>query len=1209
MKKVFIIIAVLFFVLLAAVEIYVQSAAFAGRIRPYIVGPLKDILGPDARIGLVRANFLPPFLEVRDIVLPDARGGVAVSIRKVKVYINPVPLLLKKIRLPSISVLEPRIHAERAADGTLNITPLLELIKANLARAREGAPSRYSILLRMITVRNGEVLLKDAALSTEVSVTGLNMTARINVAGDRVSVNIRPAPLRLTTPAYPAIFGTLKFSAEYDRGRFHLGPAELTAGDAVVSVSGDIGSQPDAVLDLKGKVKSGPQTLGKFADIMKPAPKQQGPRVEASVEIKGTSSDPSIGGSIKYSGFSYGGVTLIDTALSFQYRNQNLALSGENWRVMKGKQTLIIDRIAAAVGYRRGVLDFQATEIIAGDLTVSMQGAVDLTRGFNAHVTAESTGEGRTVSFISPEKVEGRVRIEGLLTGALNAPVFEGTIAAGPVIVRKIQFHDVHGDVEFRDKKITLSSADIRRQSSHYGFEGSIDMSGPEPVYFARLKVIQSDVVSIVALFYAPPLPLKLSANGELSFRGTAKNYSGSGHLSLEEGSAYGESFTRGSVTASLSTGKLSFPQAVVYKKKGLVKATGWIGFDGTYSAELESRDIDLADVDLLAGMPVAGDFGLDIHSSGTFSAPVASASLEVRQLTVLQEPMGRLHADAELNNSRLTITAGLPEDRARLSALWTLRKPYAWTADAKIRTNGINPLQFFRNKDISSRVNIIAEGSMTAHGEGLNFSSLSGQAVFQRIGIVIGEYRIDNDVDAVFDLEGGRISVQSLGFSGPGTEISIAGSLDTSADVDIAVKGTANLPLLKLLFREVEYAAGTAEMKLTLKDEWNNPEVAGSLRIQGGEIKIKDIPQRFTALSGAITFAQGRIVTDSFAGEMGGGTLAVSGWAQLSGVALQDFSVKTSVDNVTVRYPEGLTSTLSGDLYYDGNADEQTLSGDIAIRRARYDKRIEWKSMLVDVSRGLYQKKKTDIGWIGNTQINLRFHGSDNILFENNLAKLPLDVDVFMRGSVNRPQLLGRIEARKGSVYFRKNDFKILHAAVDFVDPGRMNPVLDIQAETQVREYQIRLSVTGTAERAVVTFISDPPLIDTDILSLLALGKKGSELVGKETNVGVGEAASFATGQFQDIFERRARSFTGLDRFQVDPYIGRSDTSVPRVTVGKELIQDKLFVTYSSNVGATIPEQSFRIEYLLDKHFSLVGERNDLGSTGGDIKYRFEFE
>ena len=105
-------------------------------------------------------------------------------------------------------------------------------------------------------------------------------------------------------------------------------------------------------------------------------------------------------------------------------------------------------------------------------------------------------------------------------------------------------------------------------------------------------------------------------------------------------------------------------------------------------------------------------------------------------------------------------------------------------------------------------------------------------------------------------------------------------------------------------------------------------------------------------------------------------------------------------------------------------------------------------------------------------------------------------------------------------------------------------------------------------------------------------------------------EAASFATGQFQDIFERRARSLTGLDRFQVDPYVSKgNETSVPRITVGKEIIQDKLFVTVSSNVGATAPEQAYRIEYILDKHLSLVGERNEIGNIGADVKFRFEFK
>jgi len=128
------------------------------------------------------------------------------------------------------------------------------------------------------------------------------------------------------------------------------------------------------------------------------------------------------------------------------------------------------------------------------------------------------------------------------------------------------------------------------------------------------------------------------------------------------------------------------------------------------------------------------------------------------------------------------------------------------------------------------------------------------------------------------------------------------------------------------------------------------------------------------------------------------------------------------------------------------------------------------------------------------------------------------------------------------------------------------------------------------------------------DILSLLALGRTAEEVAGRETGVGMTEAAAFVTGQFQDVIERRARSITGLDRFQVDPYQGKGDASVPRVTVGKEVIEDRLHLTYSSNVGTPAAEQMFRIEYVLGRHFSVVGERNELGNLGADFKFRFEF-
>jgi autotransporter translocation and assembly factor TamB len=1209
MKKVFIILSVILAVLLIAVELYVQSDLFAERIRASVVGPLKEVLGPDAEIGWVGANFIPPFLEVRDIALRDAKGAQAITVRKIKIYINPLPLLLKKVRLPLITVLEPRVFADRSRDGSINIDPIIKRIRQNLARPAADGSQGFSLMLRTITIRNGRIEVKDDVSSTRSSVAGLAMTAKIDLERDHVRATVRSSEVHMSAPAYPEFAGTLKAAFEYDRGRVHLDAVELRSGDAEMSLTGDLGLLPDAVLDLKGTVHSGPQTIGKLADILKPSQKQKGPRVDATVMIKGTIAEPIIDGTIRSSGLSFWGMTLDEAALSVHYRDHGVTLSGEKWRLTQGTRTLLIDNLAGAVGYARGGLDIRRFEITAADLAVRLQGRADPAAGYLMHLSAGSTGAGQALTFFTSFPVEGKVDLDGSVSGPLNAPFFDGAVSAGPVKVRAIPFSDVRGTIGYRDKKITLSSVTIHEQSSRYLFDGSVDFKDKEPVYSAQLQVLQSDVVNIVALFYEQ-LPLQLSAKGVLSFQGTAQSYTGNGYLALNAGKAYGESFTRGTITAVLSTGKISFPQVVLYKEKGMVKGRGWIGFDGTYSADIESREVNLAAVDLLAGMPIGGDFALAVHSSGSFSAPVVNATLEVDAFHLRDADLGNLRASLDIKDEQLKLSAGLSGESARVTARWLLRKPYTWSIEATVASEGVDPLLLFGAKGGSDKIRVLYNGTITARGNGSDRSSINGEAIFHRLGIVINGYRIDNESEGVLAISNGKITTRSLNFIGQGTRISVTGEATLMSDIDMTLTGTANLSLLKLMYHEIEHAAGTAQVKLTIKDEWDKPDVAGELLIQNGEIKVKDIPQKFMAMNGKITFNQGRIVTDSLKGEMGGGALSVSGWAQFAGLALQEFSTKATVDNVTVRYPEGLTSTLSGNLYYDGDTAEQALSGDIMIKRARYDKRIEWKSMMVDIGKGLYQKKKTDVAWIGDTQINVWFHGMESILLQNNLAKMPLDVDVFLRGTVNHPQLLGRIEARKGTVYFRKNEFKIINASVDFIDPNRMNPILDIQAETQVREYMIRLAVTGTAERAVVTLISDPPLIDTDILSLLALGKRGSELKGRETSVGVGEAASFATGQFQDIFERRARGLTGLDRFQIDPYVGKSDTSVPRVTVGKELVQNKLYITYSSNVGAAASEQIFRIEYILDKHFSLVGERDDaVGNNGADIKYRLEFQ
>jgi translocation and assembly module TamB len=159
------------------------------------------------------------------------------------------------------------------------------------------------------------------------------------------------------------------------------------------------------------------------------------------------------------------------------------------------------------------------------------------------------------------------------------------------------------------------------------------------------------------------------------------------------------------------------------------------------------------------------------------------------------------------------------------------------------------------------------------------------------------------------------------------------------------------------------------------------------------------------------------------------------------------------------------------------------------------------------------------------------------------------------------------------------------------------------------VKGYKIKMNLEGQLDRFNMSLTSDPPLKEMDILALLTVGQTGSSVKGLEAGIGAGEATSFVTGKMQDVFEERLRSITGLDRFQVDPHVSKSTGTVePRVTVSKRLLGDKVYVTYTTAVG-TLEEQIIKLEYFVSRNISLVGERDERGITGADIRFRFEFK
>ena len=177
-------------------------------------------------------------------------------------------------------------------------------------------------------------------------------------------------------------------------------------------------------------------------------------------------------------------------------------------------------------------------------------------------------------------------------------------------------------------------------------------------------------------------------------------------------------------------------------------------------------------------------------------------------------------------------------------------------------------------------------------------------------------------------------------------------------------------------------------------------------------------------------------------------------------------------------------------------------------------------------------------------------------------------------------PSSLGRAEIERGRLYFQGHTYVIRRGVLDFVNPQRLDPLFDIEAETRVRSYQVTLRVSGTLERVYAhAHLGSPALLAADPEpARRAGGERGGEPHADPGAPGPGAARGdrrrhARRGPHLGVDGPRARGGAALrpqpllDR----PFAaaGRRAPPTARVTVGKRVTPD-LNVVYSQDLRGT---------------------------------------
>jgi translocation and assembly module TamB len=508
--------------------------------------------------------------------------------------------------------------------------------------------------------------------------------------------------------------------------------------------------------------------------------------------------------------------------------------------------------------------------------------------------------------------------------------------------------------------------------------------------------------------------------------------------------------------------------------------------------------------------------------------------------------------------------------------------------------------------------------GTLSAHGQldppgGIGQNALNAaEAVIHLTALTVdvSDYVVTNDGEMQLELHQGNVSIQSLKLKGPGTTLTVSGDLGLFKTYNLFVNGEADLDLFRIFTKEITYAKGLAYLALQITDRWEDPKIRGGLTVQDGVVKSASLGQTLTMTSVNFAFNERQVLLETFDAEIGGGRLQAAGRIDLVRFVPSHYALNLEMTGSQISPLKGFTAIVDSSLFFQSDTKIQSLAGEVEIRRANYERRLDWQTWVLALVKPNTKESTPLPWWLKETALNIQIQGKNNIWIKNNLAKLPLDVDLLLKGTVNRPILLGRVESKGGSFRFRQNEFKIVSGTVDFINPEQIRPVVDVRATTTVTTYDIELSLVGPADKLDLTLTANPSVSDqNDILCLLSYRRLCRDVEASSKGMGTSEASSIAAqAAIDSIISEQVESLTGIDRIEVNPYYSSNKSgSVPMVSVSKQLLEDKLFVTYAVTMDPSQGE-IIQLEYTINKTVSILGQRDELGHTGGDLKLHFEF-
>jgi translocation and assembly module TamB len=882
----------------------------------------------------------------------------------------------------------------------------------------------------------------------------------------------------------------------------------------------------------------------------------------------------------------------------------------------------------------RDELEVHSLHLVSNGSEITASGNLAATSAMRFTLTSHNVKEWKPLieaeygSSRLPFAIHGWASVTGDVTGRVSAFAFNGNLEVYDFDItlpatERTREQTIHGDalsttIQYAHDGLAAHNGSLIHGQTVAHFDVSAALAGGKllqnaPLYL-HLDVLDADLAEVGELIgVTHPLGGRLGLSINLS--GNRASPHGAGHFEIRDGAAYGLSIPLLSGDLRLANDELQFNnlQAEAYGA-----ALSGRGSYNTETRQLEAsvsgQRIDLARFARLQsrGFTIDGIGDFTAKVSGTLPTPSVEAHVRVSGLALDKKRTGDFYADAVTRGHILDLKAHSDFEQSDLSLQGTVDLENDLPSDLSVdfhRLDVVSLLSIYLPGAISGGTPI--EGTIHVRGALRQPRDLKVSGEIRSFTAEVEHVRVGTVEPIRFEVSNQTLLLENFHMAGSGTDFTAHGraQLYGLRETDLQLTGSVNMALLQSLNPKI-LARGSMDINVTATGSLSQPVLQGRIDVKDTYLSHNDFPSGVSDLNGVLLFDRNRVQIEKLSGTTGGGTLALTGSASYQGGVIA-LDIGATAQGVRLRYPPGVSSTANADLRLTGTTNSALLSGNVVVTKLAVTPGFDFGSYLAANKTVVFAQTNS---LESRLRLDLHVTTTPELQMQTAIARLSGDADLRARGTADNPVIVGRVEVLEGEISFNGTKYQLERGDVTFANPAKTQPMIDLQAITRVRDYDITVRLHGdlsAANKVKVTWQSEPPLPEEDVIALLALGRTrdeaaslaqaggGSSFSGDASNLILNEALNSAVAS-------RVQRLFGVSRIKIDPQGLASETSVirgPQVTI-EQRVASNLSLTYSTNVSVT-SQQIIQAEYNITRNISIVALRDQNGVVSFDLKIR----